>query len=56
MSFNAHDLKVAFDDGVMAERARILEMLRNTLINDKRNDTNQLETLIYSDYLDIGEI
>jgi hypothetical protein len=52
MGFDAHDLKVAFDDGVKAEQERLAAMLRKLI------DTGSDESLanVLDGYLDIGEI
>ena len=35
--FNAHDLKVAFDDGRVFENERLLALLRQTIVTDENN-------------------
>lgn len=62
MSFNAHDLKNAFEDGRRFERKRILEILHDKIINDANNGDAGNEYRWYvkqfnqEDHWDIGEI
>lgn len=56
MSFEAHDLKVAFDDGVKAERERIMSLLQSMIAAGERDGQSNLGDLIADGYLDIGEI
>lgn len=61
MSFNAHDLKVAFEDGRKSERIRILRILRNKIITDdnngdQHNDYKYYERLFEDQSWDIGEL
>ena len=62
MSFNAHDLKVAFEDGIKAERTRLLELLRNKIMYEGHTDNAILEYNYYvklfnsDDHWDIGEL
>lgn len=62
MSFNAHDLKVAFEEGQRFERKRILDLLRNSIITDKNNgdQRNQYKGYVRKfnaeDHWDIGEL
>ena len=63
MSFNAHDLTVAFEDGRKFERQRILDFLKDNIMNHK--DTTDDAKLQYAwyvkqfnkeDHWDIGEL
>lgn len=62
MSFNAHDLKVAFEEGQRFERKRILDLLRGSIITDKNNgdQRNQYNGYVRKfnseDHWDIGEL
>lgn len=62
MSFNAHDLKEAFEDGRKFERQRILDLLRNRIITDVSNGDQQNNYRGYvkefnaEDRWDIGEL
>lgn len=60
--FDAHDLKQAFEDGRRAERQRILDLLRNSIVTDKNNgdQRNQYNGYVKKfnaeDHWDIGEL
>lgn len=63
MSFNAHDLTVAFEDGRKFERQRILDFLKDHTINHKdATDDAKLQYSWYvkqfnkEDHWDIGEL
>lgn len=62
MSFNAHDLKEAFEDGRKFERDRILSGLRDKIIIDENNGDARNEYSWYVkefnkyDHWDIGEL
>jgi hypothetical protein len=62
MSFNAHDLKHAFEDGRKFERQRILDLLRNRIITDINNGDQRNNYVGYvkefnaEDHWDIGEL
>lgn len=47
MSFDAHDLKVAFEDGVQAEQKRILALLKEKIITDTNNGDQHNEYVWY---------
>ena len=62
MSFDAHDLKQAFEDGRKFERKRILDLLRNRIITDINNGDQRNNYVGYvkefnaEDHWDIGEL
>tara|TARA_B110000977_G_scaffold25631_2_gene31628 strand:+ start:9397 stop:9573 length:177 start_codon:yes stop_codon:yes gene_type:complete len=58
MGFNAHDLKVAFEDGIAAERQRFAELLRNMITEGEFAEVFGVQRLdpINDGHLDIGEI
>jgi hypothetical protein len=62
MSFDAHDLKQAFEDGRKFERQRILDLLRNRIITDINNGDQRNNYVGYvkefnaEDHWDIGEL
>ena len=62
MSFDAHDLKQAFEDGMRFERQRILDLLRNRIITDINNGDQRNNYVGYvkefnaEDHWDIGEL
>lgn len=62
MSFDAHDLKVAFEDGRRFERQRILDVLKERIITDDNNGDQKNHYNGYvrefnkDDHWDIGEL
>lgn len=60
--FDAHDLKKAFEDGIKAERARLLRLLHNKIITDGATADAKQEYNYYvklfnqEDHWDIGEL
>lgn len=50
MSFDAHDLKIAFEDGRVHERERILNLLKEKIVTDPDN-ANQLNQYKYYEKL-----
>jgi hypothetical protein len=53
MGFDAHDLKVAFEDGIAAERQRVAELLRSMITDNEQSILPKTDT---ETYLDIGEV
>lgn len=47
MSFNAHDLKAAFQDGRAFENERLLALLRHKIITDENNGDQQNQYKYY---------
>lgn len=60
--FDAHDLKKAFEDGIRAERKRLLDLLRSKIITEGSTPDAKLEYNYYvklfnqEDRWDIGEL
>lgn len=53
MSFNAHDLKVAFQDGREFENERILALLHTKIVTDENNGDQQNQYRYYEKLLKI---